>query len=404
MAADQRSVHPNFPGVPWWGAVLIAFTAMAVGFAFDAGSGNRELSTVFAVCYVAGCILAVLAVRQSGVFTAVIQPPLLLFGFVPSAYFLFHGGSVGGLKDVAINCGYPLIERFPLMFFTSAAVLLVGMARWYYGMAHGVAKDGSKTKAGSAKGVGAQPAVVAKVSGLVSAVATKVSGLSARKPAADGADVDSAGSTRRMRTSGERPRSRPRRTSRAGTAAASADAGTATGPNRTPTGPNRVPRKPSKRAAPSRARHNRPPDPDLIEPPVERPRRPRPRRADPDAVPPPPEPRRRPRPSGVREPRKTPPGDRRTPVDRRAAGERPVRRRRSFDDYQPFEPRDTPSGPVPRPRRADARGSATHHPVSRVRYRGTDNGDEGDHGVRYRTRPRSRAAQSWDAESWEYDA
>ena len=62
--------------------------------------------------------------QQSGLFTAVIQPPLMLFVVVPSAYFLLHSSEIDGLKDILINCGYPLIERFPLMFFTSAAVLL----------------------------------------------------------------------------------------------------------------------------------------------------------------------------------------------------------------------------------------------------------------------------------------
>ena len=60
--------------------------------------------------------------------------PLLLFVAVPGAYFLFNGAKFTGLKDTLINCGYPLIERFPLMLFTSAAVLLIGMARWYYAM------------------------------------------------------------------------------------------------------------------------------------------------------------------------------------------------------------------------------------------------------------------------------
>jgi high-affinity Fe2+/Pb2+ permease len=36
-------VHPNVPGVPWWGAVMIAVTATAIGFAFDAG-GGKELT------------------------------------------------------------------------------------------------------------------------------------------------------------------------------------------------------------------------------------------------------------------------------------------------------------------------------------------------------------------------
>ncbi len=69
-----------------------------------------------------------LAVRQTGVFTAVIQPPLLLFVSVPGAYFLFHGGTIGRPQGLLINCGYPLIERFPLMFFTSAACCCSDMA------------------------------------------------------------------------------------------------------------------------------------------------------------------------------------------------------------------------------------------------------------------------------------
>ena len=134
MVAEHRSIIPTIPGVPSWGAVLIAITFAAVGFAFDAGSGGKELTAVFAGAYVVGCIAAVLAVRQSGVFTAVIQPPLILFVTVPGAYFLFHGATIDGVKDLLINCGYPLIERFPLMFFTSAVVLLIGMVRWYQGM------------------------------------------------------------------------------------------------------------------------------------------------------------------------------------------------------------------------------------------------------------------------------
>ena len=114
--------------------MLLAVTLTAVGFAYDAGSGAKELSMVFTAFYAIGCVVAVLAVRQAGLFTAVIQPPLILFVAVPTAYFLFHGSQITGIKDTLINFGYPLIERFPVMFFTSAAVLLIGMARWYYGM------------------------------------------------------------------------------------------------------------------------------------------------------------------------------------------------------------------------------------------------------------------------------
>ena len=136
MEASHRSIHPNIPGLPWWAALLIATTATAIGYAIDAGSGHKDLTDVFAVLYIAGCVVAVLVVRQSGVFTAVIQPPLILFCAVPGAYWLFHGGKVGNLKDLLINCGYPLIERFPLMLGTAGGVLLIGLIRWYFGLTH----------------------------------------------------------------------------------------------------------------------------------------------------------------------------------------------------------------------------------------------------------------------------
>ena len=83
IPAENRSAHPAIPGVPWWGAVLIAVAATTAGFAIDAASGNRELTNAFAALYVIGCIAAVVAVRQSGIFTAVVQPPLILFVAVP---------------------------------------------------------------------------------------------------------------------------------------------------------------------------------------------------------------------------------------------------------------------------------------------------------------------------------
>ena len=110
---------------------------------------HKELTSVFAGLYIAGCVAAVLAVRQDGLFTAVIQPPLILFCAVPGAYWLFHGGKVGNLKDLLINCGYPLIERFPLMLGTAGGVLLIGLIRWYLGMSHrtAAAPSSAPTKA-----------------------------------------------------------------------------------------------------------------------------------------------------------------------------------------------------------------------------------------------------------------
>ena len=315
----------------------------AVGFAYDAGSGDKELGMVFAATYVLGSIFAVLAVRQSGIFTAVIQPPLILFVAVPTAYFLFHGGQLGGIKDLAINCGYPLIERFPLMFFTSAAVLLIGMGRWYYGLS-------SRRSAAPSTTTEAKE----KTSSRVSSVTSKMSSLLTGEPAGSTEDDDAKESPRRRHSIERRTRD-------------AKSAKPAAGTTRSP--------KTTKRATPSRSRHARPPETEIIDPVAERPRRPRtPRQSE---QPPPAEPpRRRSRTSSTREPRKAVP-----PADRRASSERPERRRR-YDDYQPREPHVS-------------NGNGTHHPVSRVRYRG--GGEDIDDRAEYRSRPRSSRS------SWEYD-
>jgi hypothetical protein len=345
VTADHRSVHSNIPGVPWWGAVLIAITATAIGFAFDAGSGAKELTLVFTASYVVGCVIAVLAVRHSGIFSAVIQPPLVLFVGVPGAYFLFHGATFTSVKDILINCGYPLIERFPLMFFTSAAVLLIGMARWYLGM--------------SARRVAATKTEAKDPAGRLNTVASKMSAMLTREPEDD---VDATEAPRRRHSI-----ERPGRSAKPA-AAKKARAG-----------------RPGKPATPSRSRHTRPPETEIIEPVVDRPRRPRPaRQVEP---PPPAEPRRRSRTPSSRESAASKP-----PPDRRRSYERPDRHSR-FEDYEHSES----------PGRNGTNGSngsnGTHHPVSRVRYRGA--AEDGDGPAEYRTRP--RAARSREPESWDYD-
>lgn len=343
--------------------MLIAITATTIGFAFDAGSGSKELSSVFAACFVLGCLAAVLAVRQEAVFTAVIQPPLLLFVSVPGAYFLFTGGQFTGVKDLAINCGYPLIERFPLMFFTSAAVLLIGMVRWYVGMS---ARRASPQRADDDRQE-AQPAVVTALTALAAKGSALVSQLLERlRPDEDEEEVTPP---RRRRPEGA---SRPARTGR------TSDRTGRAAPSRSG--------RPASRTTASRSRHVRPPETEIIEPVAERPRRTRSGRHA-EAPPPPGEPRRRPRPANPRQPG-PPPSDRRAGYDRKGydrTGDRPERRRR-FDDYQPREPHGR-----------NGSGNGTHHPISRVRYRG----EEADDRAEYRAR--RRPSRNWEADSWEYD-
>jgi hypothetical protein len=387
VAVDHRSALPLVPGIPWWGAAIVAVALTAIGVAFDAGSGTNALGGVFAACYVLGCLAAVLAVRQSGIFTAVIQPPLILFVAVPFAYFVFHGSTFTGIKDTLINCGYPLIERFPLMFFTSAAVLLVGLIRWYLGMAakRVLPKDAEQTAEAPDEAAVAASTLAAK--GRRSTRGTRsAEARAARAAAADSVDP--------MDDEAPRP---SRRTSRTAAAGSERSTGAAAG-------------KGSRRS-----RHSRPPETEIIEPVLDRPRR---RNTPP--VDPPAEPRRRPRASEPRsrEPRESRESrDRRPlpPLDRRGGSpdrdrpererydrpqrreradsyerpERPERRRPRASDYEPYEPYEPP---VTRTNGS----SGTHHPISRVRYRGSeDDESRTEHRTKPR-RPRHSAPDSWE--------
>lgn len=360
MAPDHRSILPNSAGFPWWGAVAVAVVATAIGVAFDAGSGDKELSTVFSALYVMGCIAAVLTVRQSAVFTAVIQPPLILFCTVPAAYWLFRGGGFPGLKAIVINCGYPLIERFPLMLFTAAVVLLLGMVRWYLGMLSGIATptdddaDDAETRR--------RPAFVDKLGAMLTAALN-------RSPAH--AIEPSASRAERERRPGDRPRRATPEARRAARKTSSSRTAARSGERR----------RGANGSAPSRSRHVRPPMDDA--PVIERPRR----RPAPDLRDEPLPRRRRPAPERFDEPprrRAEPRADR----DPRARG------------YRPGEAPESPPRRRPAPPAGRSNGTGTtHHPVSQVRYRRTT-GDEPGAEPRARTR---KPRRNEEADSWEYD-
>jgi hypothetical protein len=341
VVADHRSIVPGIPGVPWWAAVLVAVTGVAAGFAFDAGSG-KELTSVFSGLYVVGCLAAVLAVRQEGIFTAVIQPPLLLFCAVPGAYFLFHGAKFTGIKDLVINCGYPLIERFPLMLFTSAGALLLGLIRWGLGK-----RQPAAAQATDAVDEGGRLGLLSRLTSMFG-----------REPA-DAEPVD--------KPARERPRRRTHAVERSARSTAS-DA------------------RRKRPASTTRTQRVRPPLNDEVDPARERPRRRRPA-ADFDA----PEPPRRPRVPRDPDLRGRPPREvRRDPQPPRR--ERPASR---FDPYEPVEPYDAPQPPRRRP--APNGATATHHPISQVRYRKAAGADEplDDRTPRPR-RPRRPTGDSWD--------
>ena len=382
--------------MPSWTALLIAITATAIGYGIDSGSGHKELTGIFAGLYIAGCVAAVLAVRQQGLFTAVIQPPLILFCAVPGAYWLFHGAKIGSLKDLLINCGYPLIERFPLMLGTAAGVLLIGLIRWYFATSQrATAEEATDDEA---------TAPVTEKSPFLRAISSKLNSLLG-VASSDDEDEDDEETSADSRRSSARGSARRSRTERGGRSSAS--------------------------SARSRSRHARPSPEEDYDPADERPRR---RRQTPPRDYDPADPTRR---SSGRRPR--PQGDpdqrgqsqregRRDPRSRRNPYERPAPRGGRYEDYDRYEPPVSPDSygryqaydpyesyqPASEPRRrhAPANGTngsdSTHHPISQVRYRGSGPSDErrgeprGDR--RGRSRANGRSPERPSAESWEYDA
>jgi hypothetical protein len=386
VKAAHRSIHPGIPGVPAWIALLIAITATAIGYGIDSGSGHKELTGAFACLYIAGCVAGVLAVRQDGLFTAVIQPPLILFCAVPGAYWLFHGGKIGSLKDLLINCGYPLIERFPLMLGTAGGVLLIGLIRWYFAMSHrATAVDGTTEDTATA---------TATKSSFIHAISTKLNSLLGGASSED--DADEGPST-------DSQRSPARATARTGRTARSGRSATA--------------------SARRRSRHARPSPEDEHEPMGERQRRRRqapPRDFDP--ADPPRRSRRRTRPPADPDPRGQSQREGRDP-HRRNPYERSAPRGGRFDGYDTYEPPGAPQQfdryqsyepyesyqPASEPRRRGAApngangANPSHHPISQVRYRGSGPSDEPRADRRGRSRTNGRPQERPPAESWEYD-
>lgn len=71
VPVDERSVLATVPGLPWWGAVITLLAFTAVG-ALVAGEYTGVNAGVLAMAV--GAIVAVLAVRNRALFTAMVQP------------------------------------------------------------------------------------------------------------------------------------------------------------------------------------------------------------------------------------------------------------------------------------------------------------------------------------------
>ncbi|MGC0362895.1 hypothetical protein ABH922_000879 [Rhodococcus sp. 27YEA15] len=128
---DKRSLVVTVPGLPWWGVILLATGVTAVGVLIDATGGSGELTSVFSTFYFLGVLFAVVAASNKALFTAMAQPPLILFAAVPIAHTLIGKDKSTALRDIAINIAYPLVNRFPVMLAATVVVLVIGGVRYF---------------------------------------------------------------------------------------------------------------------------------------------------------------------------------------------------------------------------------------------------------------------------------
>lgn len=140
---DEQSALPSAPGVPWWGAVLIAVGMTCVGSIIVVAGGDSTLGFAFKALYFIGCVAAVLAVRRRALFTAVAQPPLVLFGVAVITLYFLVSDTDSGIKKLVFNVALPVAKLFPLMGWTFAAVFAIGAARFWFTHPKNTGKSGS---------------------------------------------------------------------------------------------------------------------------------------------------------------------------------------------------------------------------------------------------------------------
>jgi hypothetical protein len=126
---DERSVIATVLGVPPLAAVGLAAVLTAVGVTVDLVRAGT-LGVVFTVCYIAGCVLAVVWVRRSSLFWPMVQPPLLLAVAVPAVVLLAGTPKPGaGVAERLLVIGAPLVNSFPTMAWTTGIVVAIGVTR-----------------------------------------------------------------------------------------------------------------------------------------------------------------------------------------------------------------------------------------------------------------------------------
>jgi hypothetical protein len=119
--AADASVITTVRGLPSWGAVLVG-VVFTIGGIVLSRVVSGSIGWIFSALFIAGVVLAVLAVRRGSIFTAMVQPPLLL------APAVLIGNWLSNSQGLVYN-GFEMVKAFPLMAISTAIVLVLGLIR-----------------------------------------------------------------------------------------------------------------------------------------------------------------------------------------------------------------------------------------------------------------------------------
>ena len=108
-------------GIPSWGAILVAAILTALGATVD-GLVSGAPSWGFRIGFVAGVGLAALLVRRASIFTALVQPPLVM---VVVIYFALRLMSSERMTITLIK----VVNTFPTMVVGTAVAVVLCVIR-----------------------------------------------------------------------------------------------------------------------------------------------------------------------------------------------------------------------------------------------------------------------------------
>lgn len=120
------SVLSSRSGVVWWVAVLIAFVPTLAGLVLDlAVTGG--IGVIAWVLTLLGVVAAALLVRRHALFTAMVQPPLVVLVALVAGYVI--AALTGAINGGVLQLGLRLVGTFPLMLTATAVAVVLGVIR-----------------------------------------------------------------------------------------------------------------------------------------------------------------------------------------------------------------------------------------------------------------------------------